>query len=718
MKLQKFNGGLNTREDGHLIGIDEAQVYTNINNEKGSLQPVNQPLAAGQAHTENARYISYLDAVTELAKKPKDFIEYKNKTYYSVDADFIQVKDSNTEGDLGFWPPEILDGDTTVLRPTTPVSGDITMTSGGPVAAGWGASLYWISNTNYTFAFQRVGDDGSVSDVFQYVFFTGGAANTYRTITYSLPYRHKIYCKLGGVWRELSGDVTVPRNVQTGVYLDLSPDAYWILEVGTANVSVGILRGWFTADGSQTIDNTQRTSTANGYVSFGWARYNEPTIIPASYTTTITTVDINAVVTNGTDLPLGTYEYVATVGSSLLGWESEPSKIKTVILESGQEVNLEITGLDAGIAQLYNVQDLDPRIDRLTIYRLGGNITDFTRVVIISDPVFPVNFVDNFTEEQIIGNAILDTEDNDKPLFDMSNLAIVRGQLCATLGDKLYFSKQGETFAFPSTNYRDFREQLTGIFEIDAGLLVFSRTKTWLLNTSNLAVGKIIQLSEELGCTSHNAIAGYRTGAMWHSEDGIATSFGGKVELITKEKLSYQNLSIINAFTDDETYWGFLNDGTCYALDFRYRPIAIKYFNFATFDDNNANTIIHQVYKQGVDLKVLFGVTPNIDSYTIFGSPDLTTLNWTSPRFIEGAYSERKTYKDIYIRATANINIKVYIEDLEDNLVAEHDFYETETHHIKVEQEALQGYAIYFVVEGTGTVYEIEYKAFGRQNGR
>ena len=45
MKLQKFDGGLNTRQEPHLIGIDEGQVYTNIDNESGALKPVTAPLA-------------------------------------------------------------------------------------------------------------------------------------------------------------------------------------------------------------------------------------------------------------------------------------------------------------------------------------------------------------------------------------------------------------------------------------------------------------------------------------------------------------------------------------------------------------------------------------------------------------------------------------------------------------------------------------------------
>ena len=98
MKIQKFDGGLNTRQEPYLIGLNEGQEYTNIDNEAGSLKPVNLPLAANQTYTDKNRYVTFSKTIQQLAKVPIDFVEYKNKVYYSVEDDYIQMKDTLTEG--------------------------------------------------------------------------------------------------------------------------------------------------------------------------------------------------------------------------------------------------------------------------------------------------------------------------------------------------------------------------------------------------------------------------------------------------------------------------------------------------------------------------------------------------------------------------------------------------------------------------------------------
>ena len=40
MKLTNFSGGINSREEPHLLGINEAVVYSNIDNTGGSLKPI------------------------------------------------------------------------------------------------------------------------------------------------------------------------------------------------------------------------------------------------------------------------------------------------------------------------------------------------------------------------------------------------------------------------------------------------------------------------------------------------------------------------------------------------------------------------------------------------------------------------------------------------------------------------------------------------------
>ena len=700
MKLQDFSGGLNTRREANLLAINEAQVYENIDNESGVLKPVLTPIAASLSLTNKSYYSKANDSILTLAEVPIDALEYKGDLYYSVDNDYVQFKDDSTEGDLGLHPPSITTIETENTRPATPVIGDITF-------AEYDVPTWWIYNTygfqegkSYDFAFQRVSSTGVTSDVFEYTY-AMGAGSDYKQIGITIGYEHRVFLKTAGVWRRFEGHVYQydPSTTATDPDRFLDSDL-----VGEASNEYRLLELNFLL-----ITD----------VEF-------PSAVPADSGALIYQkcyeVDIAEVISENT--PAGTFSYVVTTEIVELGWESEPSPVQTITVATEVWPALTIAEVSEDIDSAGYTADT--RINRLNIYRLGNTITDYTLVKQIDDPTFPVEFTDSVLDTEIAGNSLLDTTDNDKPLSGMKNLLVVNGQLCGTIGARLYFSRPGKLFGFPSTNYRDFDEDLTGLFLIDAGLLVFSLTKTWLVNTSNLGVGKSIQISEEFGCTAHLTCAGYRTGAIWHSNQGYCVSFGGKVEVITKEKLGYQNLNVTKAKVFNETYWGFADDGTCYALDLRYKNVqgVVKYFNFSIFDDSDGTTIIRQVYVDNSELKVLFGTTADTDSYTIFGGSANESIAWTSPRFTEGAYTELKTYKDVFIRASKGITVKVYLEDCGsdatqvDELVGEHIFKKLETYHMKVDYNEHQAYALYIEITGTGTVYEIEFKTLGRQNGR
>lgn len=704
MKLQQFSGGLNTKDSSHLIKINEATQYENIDNEGGELQPCKALVAAGQTYNENDRFITHLDTVTRLTKTPVDLLEYQNKIYYSVEDDFIQMKDVQgiipTEGDLGLVPPEITNLSLIATTVNIPEESDIT------IAENSFDGLFDIRRGTYfegpglvlEFALIRLDEEGNQSNVLYFEYITIAHLCT---LQISVPYDHFIHYRSGGIWRRLINAYsiviyTVFSAQDNGSLTGLTTTP------GQANIAYEMFWNDFTVS-SRNID----------YLSRDWQLYFIALGIVDENNDIQLHIEVDLTPLNESLAIAGTYVYVATLGISNLGWESEPSNLISAIITDSEIPEFIINTSSDNDGTPY----IDTRVDKLYIYRLGNTITDFTLLRTIDDPnsQWPIIIIDREPDGSISGNTILSTEDYDKPLSGIKNLAVVNGQLVGTLEGKLYFSITGKLFAIPPTNYRDFKENLTGLFEIDAGLIVCSDTKTWLINTSNLATGKILQLSSEFGCINHNAIAGIKTGAMWTSTEGFCSSFGGKVELITKSKIGYTNLDIIYALMYNETYFGFTESGICYALDLRYGAPVLKTFNFELFSDENILTKIFQLYIESLKLKALFGTVSIIDSYTLFNSSELEELIWKSPKFIEGAFTDLKTYKDIYVYATDKIIFTVYIDDIK---VSETKFKKTDNHHIKVEHEKHQGYSIQFEAIGKGKIYEIEYKAMGSQDGR
>lgn len=82
MKLNDFSGGLSLRLDPSLIQLNEAVVYTNVDNAKGTLQSIKNytglltSVGSWFHKFKGSWYSSYL---------PRDYVEYRNKLYYTED---------------------------------------------------------------------------------------------------------------------------------------------------------------------------------------------------------------------------------------------------------------------------------------------------------------------------------------------------------------------------------------------------------------------------------------------------------------------------------------------------------------------------------------------------------------------------------------------------------------------------------------------------------
>lgn len=91
MQLNQFSGGLNTRLAPHLINVNEAQVYTNVDNTSLSLKPVKGDTDESQEvfpymYNFNDRWVS--------SKNYRTYREFQEKLYYS-DGKGVPQKSTN-----------------------------------------------------------------------------------------------------------------------------------------------------------------------------------------------------------------------------------------------------------------------------------------------------------------------------------------------------------------------------------------------------------------------------------------------------------------------------------------------------------------------------------------------------------------------------------------------------------------------------------------------
>ena len=185
---------------------------------------------------------------------------------------------------------------------------------------------------------------------------------------------------------------------------------------------------------------------------------------------------------------------------------------------------------------------------------------------------------------------------------------------------------------------------------------------------------------------------------IWASEDGLCSSSGNNVVSLTKNLLGKVVLTPISSAVNDEVYYCHNKDGSILAWDYRFQPM-LKWLNLGTTTLATANGDLFGHYE---------GLL-----YNLYKGADNLNIKYKSPLFIEGSFSENKTYKKVYVRSEGDIILSILIDS---ELVATFNLTGTATHQLQVPQQLQRGYSIQFEVEGTGVINELEYTVGQRQN--
>lgn len=449
----------------------------------------------------------------------------------------------------------------------------------------------------------------------------------------------------------------------------------------TASVTDGIdkIRIYRTGDGITTMTLVMEVSNASDDLT--------DNIRTANLSTDTLKADV------GISGDAETLQYCYTYYNSQEGIESTPSELSE---ELAIAANKEVL-----ISSLVASEDI--QVDKIRIYRIGDGVTEFTLVREI--PNEDGNFIDSIDTANLPA-TLMDTINNLPPPDGSKYLTEAYGIMFVAVNDKLRFSIQGKPNYWPAANEIDFAREITGIFPVPNGLLVFSRTKTDILTGNNVGNFAVLPVSTEHGSVSHYSGKLVKNVPTWVSLDGIASYAGGIIQIISKDKLGKKTFNVVNSAVYDEQYHLCLSDGSLMVMDNRF-ALAFKTFTLASKVDNILTYDDTLYGRQGDKLVKLFS-----------GLVD-TPFEYLSPVFTDGEHTNSKLYNNIYIRSDSShefgIEIRVYIDGAEvmyDNLKG------NTIHDITPPVEQQRGSGIQFSLKGIGTVYEIEYKVVGRQNGR
>jgi len=380
-----------------------------------------------------------------------------------------------------------------------------------------------------------------------------------------------------------------------------------------------------------------------------------------------------------------TYTYCYTYYDSSDGSESMPSPYKEIVL-TNQQATLTVHG--SGLAQ----------VDKIRIYRVGGNLSDFTLVAEISNPYnSSQTYTDNTPDIDIVSNRILDSQNHGVPPEDMLYLTEANAMFFGAVGDILWFSEVGNVNAWSPYNFISFDDTITGLRNTANGLFVFTKYKTYIVPGNSPETLSKFLLDDTQGCLNHRTIKNVRGNIVWLSSDGVCASTGGEVVVVTKNKLGKITYPSSNAAeTLNDVYYLSTSTETL-VLDFRESTIPIiskldiTPTNWHVYNDELYYSYNGYLYKYAAStsdrtLQYKTGFITLDHSYFTFH--DTMRISY------EGSFLLRISTKDNDYEFTLNSNTRK-IEEL-----------------IGFNGVVSDGIEFYF--NGVGTIYEISYDTYNR----
>ena len=403
------------------------------------------------------------------------------------------------------------------------------------------------------------------------------------------------------------------------------------------------------------------------------------------------------ITSDGSGVITGVYNYCYTYYNSADGTESQPSIYSNSLTVSSNSIKV-----------TYSASP-DPQVDKIRLYRLGGNLTAMTLIIEVTNSTS--SYVDNIGDLQVNG-FVLDSFNYAPAPTGLSYLTESNAMFFGIIESKLYYSAIGYVNYWSPFNFIEFNDTLTGIGAISNGLLVFTKSRTYLVTGTSPTTLSRYLLSAGQGCIDHKSIAFARNTLLWVSQDGICASSGGLINVLSRKKLGNLNInSISDAEVCDGVYY-VAYGGSILAYDTR--------FAIASYTSSQTDGEVFKIISQNIDsfANQLHNDTLyyslNGKLYSLLTSNIPTTLTYKSPRISDGQISNLKNYKTVYVRCFGALTIMIYIGG---KLVATRDINES-TSEILIPSESRLGYYIEFEITGTGELLELQYIVEGRQNGR
>ena len=392
----------------------------------------------------------------------------------------------------------------------------------------------------------------------------------------------------------------------------------------------------------------------------------------------------------------GEYHYIYTYYSSKFGLESVASPKSVSIVCDNNSVLL--TNI---------IPSKDEQVDKIRIYRIGGTTTDYHLVAEIDNDTSKTSllYFDSYNDISLLDD-LYTSYSNYEADENLRGLLYMLGYYIGFVENKLVFSEIGQPDYWNKFNYIEFEDNITGIGKIGLGILVFLNNKTYIIQGNNIANFTKYLLSNNIGCIDYKSIQYINNQILWLGNDGIYTTNGNTFFNISNKYIHNLDLGEVISSAVYKNVYYIIGTKRKYYLDFNDNSGTIYEL------DNDIKTLFYDTYED-----ILYGINSDNNLVIMFDSDEKEEFTILTPYYSLQTGTNVKLFNEIYILFSGKIFIEVYV----DGKFVNSKEYESDKIIQKtklVSQLHQRGNFIQLKIKGTGEIYEIEFKAVGRQNGK
>lgn len=279
------------------------------------------------------------------------------------------------------------------------------------------------------------------------------------------------------------------------------------------------------------------------------------------------------------------------------GWEGAPGSLTeyyTSITLENQKVKVTSPVFPDGISYA-------------KVYRTGNQGADFYCVGRINES--GGFLIDNEPDIDLPLLEPMTSTDNYPPPDKGRYLTESGGVFFLAVGDRVYFSVQGNPHAWPTLNFIGIGNAIKGITPEFQGVLVFTENNSYRVTGAESAetITKAL-IPGNQGCINYRSIAHLVNSPIWLSNDGICVWNGESINIVNTGTLKAERLPLSYAVSANEVYYLFLTDG-CIAFDHRQGNIFYRLSftcDYAWYDENSDRLYLQKgkfLYEFGIGEK-------------------------------------------------------------------------------------------------------------------